>query len=123
VHERINHQLDETSKAIDKMRAAIDNWGSTQKGWKLVRSRTLSLARFLSIPKKRFESKYKITESDLSEVKSVRGSKDHIFERVYKKNIRVAEKDIGQDNDALLEELKKEIKFMKEHRECSNILE
>ncbi|KAF0437763.1 kinase-like protein [Gigaspora margarita] len=122
-HERISNLIDETSKAIDKMRTAIDNWGSTQKGWKLVRSRTLSLARFLSIPKKRFENKHKITESDLSEVKSVRGSKDHIFERFYKKYIRVAEKNIGQDKEALLEELKKEIKFMKELRECSNILE
>ncbi|CAG8593173.1 29417_t:CDS:2 [Gigaspora margarita] len=122
-HERISNLIDETSKAIDKMRTAIDNWGSTQKGWKLVRSRTLSLARFLSIPKKRFENKHKITESDLSEVKSVRGSKDHIFERFYKKYIRVAEKNIGQDKETLLEELKKEIKFMKELRECSNILE
>ncbi|CAG8563192.1 14468_t:CDS:2 [Dentiscutata heterogama] len=123
VHERIGRQIDETIKAIDKLKLAINNWGSTQKGWKLIRSRTLSLVRFLSIPKKRFESKNKITENDLSEVKSVRGSKDHIFERIYKKSIRVAEKNVGQDNDDRLEELKKEIKFMKDLRECPNILE
>ncbi|CAG8701530.1 20084_t:CDS:2 [Cetraspora pellucida] len=102
----------EARDAINKLKVAIKNWKSKQGGWNLIRSKTFSFVKFLSIPRRRFDNKFKINEDDLLDGEIVRGSKSHISQRIYQKYTKVAEKTVDKCDDAL--ELKKEIKFMQE---------
>ncbi|CAG8468326.1 10503_t:CDS:2 [Racocetra fulgida] len=114
----INLLIDnEINDAINKLRVAIKHWKSKQGGWNLIRSKTFSFVKFLSISRRRFDDKFKINENDLSEGEIVIGSKKHISQRIYRKYTRVAEKTVDNCDD---DELKKEIKYMQE-LEYSNL--
>ncbi|CAG8722557.1 9753_t:CDS:2 [Dentiscutata erythropus] len=105
---------------INEFKGSIEDWknkGKPRSRWKKVRTRALSLASFLLVSKKQID--FEITEEKLLGGGLVRGSNDHIIQRNYLEH-KVAEKII---TDKSLNELEKEIDFMQNLSECSNILE
>ncbi|CAG8816861.1 40275_t:CDS:2, partial [Gigaspora margarita] len=111
--------MNEIKSMIDEFKNSIKEWRVEVKPknlWKKFRNKAMCLTSFLQIPQQKYD--FKITEGELSGGRLVRGSNEHIVQRNYREQ-KVAEK----TTDKPLHELKKEIYFMRNLRECSNILE
>ncbi|KAF0359582.1 kinase-like protein [Gigaspora margarita] len=120
MHKEIACQIEEINNMIDKLKNAIKDWleeDNQRSGWEKIRCRAMSLATFLLIPHQQFNCE--IAESEISGGGLVRGSDDHIVQRSYLK-YKVAEKTTTEKSSY---ELRKEINFMRDFCECSNILE
>ncbi|KAF0382296.1 kinase-like protein [Gigaspora margarita] len=113
-------QIEEINSMIDKLKNTIEDRleeDNQRSGWEKIRCRAMSLATFLLIPHQQFNCE--IAENEISGGGLVRGSDDHIVQRSYLK-YKVAEK---TTTDKSSYELMKEINFMRDLCECSNILE
>ncbi|CAG8786367.1 6526_t:CDS:2, partial [Gigaspora margarita] len=111
-NEEIIRLMDEIKSMIDEFKNSIKEGRVEVKPknrWNQIRN----MARFLQQ-----KCDFKITEGELSGGRLVRGSNEHIVQRNYREQ-KVAEKAINKS----LHELKKEIYFMRNLLDCSNILE